>query len=257
VGQLGKFDTDTSALMARISAHAVYGSANLEDWIFRQLDVRPKQRVLELGCGTGKQTIPLARLVGVEGQVTAVDIAPDSLSLLSRQARSEKLAERITLIHCGLDDTASYADGAETFDHTLACYSLYYANDPGRVLASIHRVLKEGGRLFFCGPAKNNNAELKGFYHTLAGGAVSPGAAPFMEEAGQELARRLFESVEVSSFVNPLRFVNATALYDYWRAYNLHDPGLEGAFKTAASEHFRRHDSFTTYKRVLGVLAAK
>ncbi len=257
MGRLGKFDTDTDALTARIQAHAVYGSRNLEEWVFSQLDVQPRQHILELGCGTGKQTIPLARLLGAEGHITAVDIAVDSLSLLRQQALAEGLMERITLIHAGLDETERYADGIRLFDRVVACYSLYYANAPAHVLTLVRDVLKEGGRLFFCGPAGTNNAELKAFHHALAGRTIPVGAAPFMEEGGQRLARQLFESVEVGTFENPLCFKNAVALYDYWRSYNLYDPQLDSAFRAAASEYFDAHGTFTTYKRVLGVLAIK
>ena len=256
MGQLGQLDTDTNALTARINAHAAFGSRNLEEWVFGQLDVRPQQRILELGCGTGKQTIPLARLVGEQGHITAMDIASDSLDLLRQQALSEGLMERITPINSGLDETEKYAGGGEIFDRAVACYSIYYANEPDHVLTAVHGSLKEGGRLFFCGPAKTNNAELKEFHQTLSG-TIRAGAAPFMEEAGQILARQLFDKVEVSTFENPLRFNSASALCEYWRSYNLYDPLLDSAFQAAASEYFRTHTTFLTYKRVLGVLAVK
>lgn len=257
MGQLGKLDTDTDALTARINAHAVYGSRNLEEWVFSQLDVQPNHHILELGCGTGKQTIPLAQLVGEKGHITAVDIAAESLSHLRQQALSDGLMERITLINSGLDETEKYAGGTELFDRAVACYSIYYANDPEQVFTSVHNVLKKGGRLFFCGPAKTNNAELKAFHHTLSGSTIRAGAAPFMEEAGQKLARQLFEKVEISAFENPLFFNSASALYEYWRSYNLYDPQLDSAFKAAAREYFHTHNTFPTYKRVLGVLAVK
>jgi ubiquinone/menaquinone biosynthesis C-methylase UbiE len=256
MGQLGKLDTDTNALTARINAHAVYGSRDLEEWVFGQLNVEPSQNILELGCGTGKQTIPLARLVGEKGHVRAVDIAADSLSLLRQQAVSDGLIDRITLVNSGLDETEKYA-GIELFDRAVACYSIYYANQPEHVLTSVHKALKKSGRFFFCGPAKTNNAELKAFHHTLTRKEFRAGAAPFMEETGQKLARKLFENVEISAFENPLYFNSASALYEYWRSYNLYDPQLDSAFKTAASEYFQTHETFPTYKRVLGVLAIK
>jgi ubiquinone/menaquinone biosynthesis C-methylase UbiE len=257
MGQLGKLDTDTNALTARIRAHAVYGSRNLEEWIFSQLDVQPKQNILELGCGTGKQTIPLARLVGMEGHITAVDIASDSLSLLRQQAVYEGLMERITLIHSSLDETDKYTDCTELYDRVLACYSIYYANNQAHVFGMVCGALKKNGRIFFCGPAKTNNSELKAFHQALSDTAIRPGASPFMEEVGQELARELFQKVEVSTFENPLCFNSAAALYEYWQSYNLYDPQLDSAFKAAAFEHFNIYNRFITYKRVLGVLGVK
>jgi len=257
MGKIGRFDTDTDALTARIDAHAVYGKHNLEEWVFSRLDVRQGQQILELGCGTGKQTLPLARLVGAEGHITAMDIAADALDQLCQQALADELLPRITLITSGLDETENYAGGRQRFDRAVACYSLYYANDPGRVLAAVYRVLKSGGRLFFCGPADGNNAELKAFHHALSGNTIPAGAASFMEAQGQIMARQLFAKVEVSAFKNRLAFDSPAALFAYWRSYNLYDPQLESAFKAASEEYFCNYNVFKTYKRVVGVLAEK
>ncbi|MGW6454735.1 methyltransferase, FxLD system [Streptomyces sp. NPDC055078] len=52
-----------------------------EPWLvatmLEQLDVRPGQRILEIGAGTGINSALLAELAGPEGQVTTVDIDPD------------------------------------------------------------------------------------------------------------------------------------------------------------------------------------
>ncbi len=246
MGTIGKFDTDTNALTARINAHAVYGTRNLEEWVFNQLNVLTGQQILELGCGTGKQTVQLAQLIGTEGHITAMDISADSLSLLRQQALSEGVMARITLIESGLDETEKYARGTELFDRAVACYSIYYADDPEHVFTVIHGALKRSGRLFFCGPATANNAELKDFHRALSGSAIQTVAAPFMEEAGQKLARQLFDKVEVTTFENPLSFDSAASLYEYWRSYNLYDPQLDSAFKAAAGKYFHKHDVFTT-----------
>ena len=257
MGQVGELDTDTNALTSRINAHAIYGSGNLEEWVFAQLDVQPDQKILEIGCGTGKQTIPLARLIGEDGHINAVDIAAASLSLLRRHALEEGLMSRISLINCAIDDTESYLRETEEYDRTLACYSIYYANDPDHVFSRVHGKLKHGGRLFFCGPAETNNAELKTFHNKLSGKKLPASVASFMEDEGQKLARKLFERVYVSTFVNPLCFDNAVALYDYWRSHNLYDPQIDRTFMTAADDYFSTHNTFVTNKRVFGVLAVK
>jgi SAM-dependent methyltransferase len=42
--------------------------------------------ILELGCGTGKQSLALARLLGETGHVTAVDISAEALEALRNEA---------------------------------------------------------------------------------------------------------------------------------------------------------------------------
>lgn len=257
MGQIGKLDTDTNALTNRINAHAKYGAYNLEDWAFKILNVQPGQNIIELGCGTGKQTIPLAKLAGPDGHITAIDISEESINILRQQAQNEGLAERISTVVSGLDDTKNYAAANEVYDCAVACYSVYYANEPEKVFNAIVKILKDKGKFFFCGPSQSNNAELKEFYSSLPGSNIKSGASPFMEEEGQSLARRIFCNVELSTFENPLSFNSPEALYEYWKSYNLYDPQLDKAFQDAAIEHFKKNQEFTTFKRVIGVLAIK
>lgn len=64
----------------RDSDGTVISSASMPSIVaemLEQLDVRPGQRVLEVGAGTGYNAALLAHMVGPSGAVTTVDIAPD------------------------------------------------------------------------------------------------------------------------------------------------------------------------------------
>ena len=54
--------------------------------LLKALDVKPSQTVCDLGCGNGFYTLQLARLVGKQGRVLAVDIQPEMLALLNQRA---------------------------------------------------------------------------------------------------------------------------------------------------------------------------
>lgn len=254
----GKFDTDASALTRRIKAHEKYGSYDLNQWIFEHIDLVEGLSILDLGCGTGKQTLPLAQVIGYAGQIVPVDISEEALSALSKSAKNLGVERRITLIHCGIDHLAGHLH-EQVFDRVLACYSLYYAQYPRRLFGLVFRILKSGGVFFFCGPAKGNNLELKQFHYALRREQMPPqkGASVFMEQTGQQLAREHFSKVEVFTFQNPLRFDSPEALYSYWSSYSLYDEKLNVAFKAIAAKHFQTHSVFETVKRVVGVKAIK
>lgn len=59
--------------------------------------VREAQTVLDLGCGMGFLTLPLARMVGERGRVIAVDLQRGMLNGLQRRAKRAGLLPRITL----------------------------------------------------------------------------------------------------------------------------------------------------------------
>ena len=41
-----------------------------------RLDLRPGQRVVDIGCGSGSTTLAMAQLVGSGGEAVGIDIAP-------------------------------------------------------------------------------------------------------------------------------------------------------------------------------------
>ena len=53
--------------------------------------IRPGQRVLEVGCGTGFFTVPAAELVGDEGCVYAIDLHPLAIEQVAKQVRDAGL----------------------------------------------------------------------------------------------------------------------------------------------------------------------
>ena len=70
---------------------------------FKRLQLKPGMTVCDLGCGNGFWSLPMARAVGEEGRVLAVDIQPEMLHKLRVRAAREGL-ENITLVRGDVDD---------------------------------------------------------------------------------------------------------------------------------------------------------
>lgn len=230
----------------------------MNEWIFLHLQPQACDNLLDLGCGTGKQSIPLAKIVGKNGHITAVDISEESLTVLRSAAEREGLEERITTYHCDMDEFGQDFI-SECYDRVVASFSLYYTSNPSWVIREVHRVVKSSGVFFFCGPIAHNNYELKSFLSTLPGKiSYDVAAVPtFMEKVGPQLVESLFERVEKFEFNNPLHFDSAEALYTYWSAHNLYERSLDSKFKAAASQYFGKNAVFTNVKRVIGIKATK
>jgi ubiquinone/menaquinone biosynthesis C-methylase UbiE len=67
--------------------------------------------ILDVGCGTGAQTLILARLSS--GNITALDNHAPFIDILKRKARRAKLEKRI---HCVVGDMAAMTFRAESYD---------------------------------------------------------------------------------------------------------------------------------------------
>jgi len=66
--------------------HALQSAEREAKWhprsLLQQLGFQLGQSVLDLGCGTGFWTLPLAEIVGVVGKVWALDVSPEMLEAL-------------------------------------------------------------------------------------------------------------------------------------------------------------------------------
>ena len=104
-------------------------------------------RVLDAGSGPGRLTIPLARRVGVDGEVVALDVQEGMLERVRRRAAEQGLTN-IRTLRAGLDANAEApALRAADFDRALLVTVLGEVPDPERAMRALYSALKSGGVL--------------------------------------------------------------------------------------------------------------
>jgi SAM-dependent methyltransferase len=103
------------------------------------------ERVLEIGCGTGALTLPLAEAVGAAGRLVAVDISEPMLGLARRRVEERGL-RNVTLL---LGDAQVFAFEPAAFDVATSRMGVMFFVDPTAAFRNIAGALKPGGRLVF------------------------------------------------------------------------------------------------------------
>jgi ubiquinone/menaquinone biosynthesis C-methylase UbiE len=100
--------------------------------------------VMDAGCGTGLFTVDMARMVGAEGVVHALDIQAPMLRKTEMRVHEAGVAERVRLHHCGLN-AIPLAD--DSVDVVVLIATLPQVPDRQGALLELRRVLKPGARI--------------------------------------------------------------------------------------------------------------
>ena len=106
--------------------------------------IAPGQRIVDFGCGPGMLALELARRVGPEGRVHAVDLNPEFCERTRQNAAREGVAERIS-VHRASDDRLSLE--VASVDRVICKNVLEYVDDPVVTLRDFRRCLAPGGRV--------------------------------------------------------------------------------------------------------------
>jgi SAM-dependent methyltransferase len=96
--------------------------------------------VLEAGCGTGAQTVSLARN-SPGARITSIDISAKSLAEAQARVRATGLTN-VTFRQADL-----FAMTGETFDHVFVCFVLEHLSRPLEALKALRDLLKPGGSI--------------------------------------------------------------------------------------------------------------
>jgi ubiquinone/menaquinone biosynthesis C-methylase UbiE len=117
-------------------------------FVVDELAVRPADRVLEIGCGSGAAAV-IAAERATNGFVAAVDPSPVMVAQARRGLGAAIEAGRAQVVEAAAE-SLSFED--ESFDGVLTIFSLHHWSDRKQGLSEVRQVLRPGGRLVVCEP---------------------------------------------------------------------------------------------------------
>ena len=111
--------------------------------IIEHLDLQPGMKILDVGCGPGRLTIPIAEKIGPQGEVVAIDIQPGMLHRVQEKAQAANL-NNIQFLQVGVGEGKLERN---QFDWALLVTVLGEIPDREVVLKEIFAAIKLGGIL--------------------------------------------------------------------------------------------------------------
>ncbi|MDK3016219.1 methyltransferase domain-containing protein [Pseudodonghicola flavimaris] len=196
-------------------------------------------RILDLGCGAGRDVYALSAMVGESGRVVGVDMTPAQLEVARRHqdfhAEAFGHAGSNVEFHEGFIEKLDALDlEPGSFDVIVSNCVLNLATDKAAVLRGAQRLLRPGGEMYFSDVYADRRipaalAEDEVLYGECLSGALywndfltMARAAGFGDPRRVEHRPLTIENPALEARVAPIRFLSAT-----YRLFNL--PGLEPA----------------------------
>jgi ubiquinone/menaquinone biosynthesis C-methylase UbiE len=262
------YQETTNDLLARIDIHKKYGSRDIDDWMIHVLNPQKGTKILDVGCGAGKQCFLFYKALEGEADITGGDVNPELLE----KARQEdaKIGNRIKFID--LDFNQHFPINDNEYDLVTSCFAVYYSEDIPFTISEMHRVIKPGGRLFTTGPMPENKRLFYDIIHEATHKPIPPmpGSSRYSSLIHKAI-QTLFSKVELNIFENSLIFETVDPFLAYTRASLSEDRKLwkslfeeSGGFehvmqeiKIAADRQLAKDGKLVMTKVVGGFIATK
>ena len=106
--------------------------------------INPGEKILDIGCGAGVDTILAAILTGAKGSVVGVDIVPEMIARAESNLQMMEL-DNVNFQKASGEDLSSFAD--DTFDVVISNGAINLIPDKEAAMSEILRLLRPTGRL--------------------------------------------------------------------------------------------------------------
>lgn len=139
--------------------------------LVEQAGVEPGMDVLDVACGTGNATIPVARL---GARTTGFDLVPELLAI----AR-ERAADAMVEVEWVEGDAEHLPFAPDSFDRVLSTFGCMFAPDHERTAAELLRVCRPAGAIGMCNWTPDGAVgDMFATVGRVVGAPPGPGAPP-------------------------------------------------------------------------------
>ena len=237
-------------ISSRINLHSLY-SQNKQGWfpwIFQQCHIKPRLRILELGCGDGTLWTDNLALIPEDISITLSDISSGMLRDARRAIGSSDTRFAFRAFDC---KKIPYKD--ESFDLVIANHVLFYCDDIPAVLKEICRVLSPEGHFLCSAYGKTHMQEVSQLVEDFDERIVLSADKlyeRFGRENGQKILEPFFPDAKWLSYEDFLLVQDAEPLISYVLS-------CHGNQNQYILDHYKEFRAFATKKTAKGFRITK
>ena len=206
---------NSSNLRARINIHDRYSTNKYgwHKWLFDNIVIPPKAKILEIGCGDGSLWLKNINRIPNDCEITLSDTYDGMLEDAKRNLgkHADKLEFR------KMDgDNINFKN--ETFDIIIANHMLYYINDRRKFFEEVQRVLKNDGCFYASTIGDHHMKELKDLvkkYDSRIELEKTKFSSRFGLETGKSQLEKCFQNVELYNYEDSLIVDDAKPIIAY------------------------------------------
>jgi trans-aconitate 2-methyltransferase len=181
--------------------------------VLQRLVLSGHETVLDAGCGTGRVTEELLKVLP-RGHVVALDASASMID--QAKARLAAAAGRVNFVHLDLLDLHPEAlDGIGPLDAVFSTATFHWVTDHERLFANIRSVLRPGGQLVAQCGGQGNIAGLLEVVRSLGVERAGTWLYASPEDTALRLENAGFGEVRAWSHPEPVPFSDRTALVDF------------------------------------------
>ena len=127
-------------------------------WGVSHFEIKEDDRILDIGCGGGKNIQRFAEQISDKGRVVGIDYSEVSVEKSIELNRKSIEKGNVNVLQASVSDMPFYD---ETFDIVTGFETIYFWPDFISDLREVNRVLKPNGLVFFCNEAVYREGEME------------------------------------------------------------------------------------------------
>ena len=140
--------SSSDALSNRLNVNKKYSKKDLSVWLFKKYKLKKNYYILEVGAGRGQHVFKESKIVGINGQILAIDNSQKSINIINKKKLTNVKTKCVEM-----DYLPSFLKSKNIkFDRILSSYAIYYANNPILLIKRLINFLKSKGQLIITVP---------------------------------------------------------------------------------------------------------